>query len=206
MNNKTLLALGFVSCVMSANAMAALNPDGQADNSASTATLNFNGKVTSSLCQLSTSDFEKTIQLGEISAAQLKAGSGRAPSQTFTVSLENCDPTVSNISYVIQDGNGSPAEGGVTSDYLTPLSDETSAKGVGVYITEPEGTPVKIGETKDYGVIKDDSDGALANQTISLAAYIGTSSGSADGGEVQPGFVNAVGVMTIKATAAAAAP
>ncbi|EPB8415016.1 TPA: fimbrial protein [Escherichia coli] len=200
---KTIMSLAVVSALLSGHAMAALNTSGQADNSASAATLNFSGKVTSSLCQLKTDDLIKDISLGEISAAQLRSGTGRAPAQSFDVTLENCDSTVNEISYVIRDGNGSPDQGEATATYLIPKSTNTSAKGVGVFIVGPEGEAIDVGDTKTYGATKG-PDGALATQTISLAAYIGTASGQADSGNsVVAGDVNAVGVMTIKAAAAA---
>ncbi|EEZ5278313.1 type 1 fimbrial protein [Escherichia coli] len=198
---KTIMSLAVVSALLSGHAMAELNTSGQADNSASTATLNFTGKVTSSLCQVNTSDLTKTISLGEVSAAQLKNSNGRAPSHSFSVGLTNCDPSVSNITYVIRDGNSSPDQAQKESGYLIPKSDDTSAKGVGVYITDPKGTAIKIGQNKDFGVVTD-KNGALSEQTIALAAYIGTESGSAANGDVFPGNVNAVGIMTIKAATA----
>lgn len=198
---KTIMSLAVVSALFSGAAMAELNDMGQADNSASNATLNFTGKVTSSLCQVNTADLVKTISLGEISAAQLQATGARAPSHTFSVSLVNCDPSVNNISYVIRDGNGSPEQGAVLSDYLIPKSSDTSAKGVGVFITDPEDNAIQIGETKQYGVIKDGDNNALATQNISLAAYIGRVADTA--AEVNAGDVEATGIMTIKATAAA---
>lgn len=199
---KTIKSLAVVSALFSGAAMAALDADGKADNSASTAQLNFTGKVTSSLCQLKTDDLVKEIALGEVSASQLRSGTGRAPAHSFNVTLENCDSTVNQISYVIRDGNGSPDQGTATATYLIPKSSNTSAKGVGVFIVDPEGDAIDIGETKTYGATKGES-GALPNQTISLAAYIGTASGQADNtNSVTAGDVNAVGVMTIKATAA----
>lgn len=200
---KTIMSLTLVSALLSGNAMAALNNSGQADNSASTATLNFVGKVTSSLCQISTNDIAKTIELGEISSAQLKAAGGRGPSKSFNVRLVNCDPSVNDISYVIRDANSSSEAGNTTSSYLVPQMDDLSAKGVGVYIVDNKDKAVNIGETKHYGVIKGDGDtGALSEQTISLGAYIGTQTGSGDTGVVQAGTVAATGVMTIKATTA----
>ncbi|EFH2659501.1 TPA: type 1 fimbrial protein [Escherichia coli] len=198
---KTIMSLAVVSALFSGAAMAELNDMGQADNSASNATLNFTGKVTSSLCQVNTADLAKTISLGEVSAAQLQATAARAPSHTFSVSLVNCDPSVNNISYVIRDGNGSPEQGAALSDYLIPKSSDTSAKGVGVFITDPEDNAIQIGETKQYGVIKDGDNNALATQNISLAAYIGRVADTA--AEVNAGDVEATGIMTIKATAAA---
>lgn len=197
---KTIMSLAVVSALFSAGAMAAdsVNANGQADNSASTATLNFTGKVTSSLCQVNTSDLTKTISLGEVSQAVLNTDGAHSPSQSFTVGLSNCDPTVSNITYVIRDGNASPATGN-TSDYLIPKSGDTTASGVGVYVTEPEGTAIQIGENKNLSVVKDGQGQALSEQTISLAAYIKKVGANA----VTAGTVDAQGVMTIKATAAA---
>ena len=203
MMKKTIISLAVVSALFSAGAMAALDGEGKADNSASTAQLNFTGKVTSSLCQLKTDDLTKVIPLGEVSASQLKSGTGRAPSHSFDVTLENCDSSVNQISYVIRDGNGSPEANASTSAYLIPKSSNTSAHGVGVFIVGPEGEAIEIGETKTYGATQDGNNGALATQTISLAAYMGTASGVADtNGDVTAGDVNATGVMTIKAMAA----
>ncbi|EQB9590636.1 type 1 fimbrial protein [Escherichia coli] len=203
---KTIMSLAVVSALFSAGAMAALDGEGKADNSASTAQLNFTGKVTSSLCQLKTDDLTKVISLGEVSASQLKSGTGRAPSHSFDVTLENCDSSVNQISYVIRDGNGSPDANATTATYLIPKSSNTSAHGVGVFIVDPEGEAIDIGETKVYGATQDGNNGALASQTISLAAYIGTASGQADtANAVTAGDVEATGIMTIKATAAGTA-
>ncbi|MBB7314995.1 type 1 fimbrial protein [Escherichia coli] len=199
---KTIMSLAVVSALFSAGAMASdLATDGKADNSASTATLNFNGKVTSSLCQVDTTDIEKTIELGEVSAALLKETGKRGPSKSFNVKLVNCDSTVGDISYVIRDANGSSAAGAVSSDYLVPVMNDLSAHGVGVFIVDNNDAAVKIGNTVHYGVIKGEG-GALSEQTIALGAYVGAQQ---DGGAaVTAGTVSASGVMTIKATAATA--
>ncbi len=198
------MSLAVVSALFSAGAMADLSADGKADNSASTATLNFTGKVTSSLCQISSDDIAKTINLGEISAAQLKSGTGRGPSKSFEIKLVNCDASVSDISYVIRDGSNSPDGNANTSNYLIPKLSETAAKGVGVYIVDPKDQPILIGNTKHNGVVKDGNNVPLASQTISLGAYIGTQTGAADeatNSQVEAGDVSAVGIMTIKASA-----
>ncbi|HAX3195434.1 TPA: type 1 fimbrial protein, partial [Escherichia coli] len=201
---KTIMSLAVVSALFSAGAMAALSADGKADNSASTATLNFTGKVTSSLCQVSTDDITKTIELGELSSAQLKSGSGRGLSKYFNVKLVNCDSTVGDISYVIRDANSSSAQGATNSKYLVPKLTDLAAKGVGVYIVDNNDNAINIGDTHHYGVIKGEGDaGALSDQTISLGAYIGTQSGAKDDtNAVEAGTVDATGIMTIKATTA----
>ena len=82
---KTVMSLAVVSALLSGSAMADVSGNGQADNSASTATLNFMGKVTSSLCQVNTSDLTKSISLGEVSAAVLNTADAHSPRQSFTV-------------------------------------------------------------------------------------------------------------------------
>ncbi len=188
---RTIMSLTVVSALLSGSSMAALTA-GQADNSASSATLNFTGKVTSSLCQINTSDLDKMIQLGNASVADLNAD-GQSPFMTFNVGLVNCDPSVSDITYVISDANSTP-DAGNTTEYLIPKSTSTSATGVGVYITDPQHKAIGIGENKTLKVING-PDGALSEQNISLTAYMKKAGSAA----VTAGTVDATGVMTIKA-------
>lgn len=147
------------------------------------------------MCQVKTENISQTISLGELSKAALDAGA-QSPYQTFNVGLTNCDPTTSNITYVIRDGNGLPGQGGNTSDYLVPESSDTSASGVGVYIADPEHNAIQIGSNQDASVTKLGND-AQSEQTISLTAYM-----KATGqGTVTAGDVKATGIMTIKAGA-----
>ncbi|HAY0106687.1 fimbrial protein [Escherichia coli] len=194
---KTIMSLAVVAALFSAGSMAALT-NGQADNSASTANLNFTGKVTSSLCQINTSDLDKTIQLGNASVTDLNAD-GQSPFMTFSVGLVNCDPSVTDIQYVISDANSSPAAGNTTG-YLIPKSTGTSATGVGVFITDPQHAAINVGANKTLKVVNGPDNKALAEQNISLAAYMKKAYGDA----VTAGTVDATGVMTIKATAAGA--
>lgn len=196
MMKKTIMSLAVVSALLSGSAMADLTA-GQADNSASTATLNFSGKVTSSLCQVSTADLTKSIVLGEASAAALANG-GQSPYQSFNVSLANCDPTTANITYTIRDGNGLPGEEANESEYLIPKSTDTSASGVGVYIADPEHNPIRIGANQNAGVTQVGGV-AESEQTIALTAYMKATGGT---NNVKAGVVDAIGIMTIKATAA----
>ena len=169
-----------------------------AKNDESQATLNFNGRVTSSLCQVDTTDMEKNIQLGELSLAELKA-TGKGPAKSFVVKLTNCDTTLNSISYTIAGANN---QGGDTK-YLVPVSNDTSAKGVGVWIQDNNGTAIEIGKEKQATVVKD-TDGALSTQSIPLQAYIGTQTGNAsDENTIKAGSVDATAVMTIRTAGAA---
>lgn len=200
---KTLMSLAVVSVLMSGSAFAAIGNNGQAtNNDASQATLNFAGKVTSSLCQVNTSDVTKDIELGEVSSAALKAVNGRGPSKTFTVDLVNCDGDLTDITYVFQDKNGSN-----TNDYLVPESSDTAAKGVGVYLEDENNQKINVGDTKQQTVVNGADGKALPNQTIPLAAYIGTTTGKAStGNDVTAGIVKASAVMSIRATTAGVVP
>ncbi|HEB1529208.1 TPA: fimbrial protein [Escherichia albertii] len=186
---KTLMSLAVVSVLMSGSALAA-----PAANDASQATLNFAGRVTSSLCQVKTDDVTKDIYLGEVSKSALEA-SGKSPAQSFQVNLINCDGTTNDISYVLADANNN---GNAT--YLVPKSGDTAATGVGVYVETSDGTPVDIGTAQQLDVVVNDGN-ALSEQVIPLRAYIGTQTGNAGaiGTDVTAGTVDATGVLTIRA-------
>ena len=191
---KTLMSVVMASVLVSGSAFAALDAAGKGDNGASQATLHFSGKVTSSLCQVATDDVKKEIPLGEISASQLKNGTGRGPAQGFTVDLENCDSSLANIDYVIQDANGSQ-----NTKYLLPVSGNESAKGVGVYITKAGGE--ELTNFKGSQAAAKDGNDALPRQSIALEAYLGTISGAAENDTaptVTAGLIDATGIMTIK--------
>lgn len=188
---KTIMSLAVVSALLSGGAMAA-----GASNDTSYATLNFSGRVTSNLCQVSTADTTTDVDLGEVTVTQVKDGTYKP--QSFVVTLNNCDTTVDSIAYTIADKNGSA---GVTADYLEPESNDTSAQGVGVFIEKSDGTPITIGSEESLDVQKDGT-GALSQQSIALRAYV---KDKGVVGNVVGGTVNASATMTIK-TAAAVVP
>lgn len=192
---KNILTVAIASMLMSSAAFAA-----PASNEESQATLNFTGKVTASLCQVSTDDLTKDINLGEVSASALNA-TGKSPAQSFNVNLINCDTTTNAISYVISDANGKEAN----SFALIPKAGDTSADGVFVWLEASDGTPIETGTTQTIDVVKNGND-ALSSQNIALRAYIGTETGQAPttNKPVKAGTVDATAYMTIRATAPAA--
>ncbi|EFJ2925019.1 type 1 fimbrial protein [Escherichia coli] len=187
---KTMLSLAVISSLFSGAAMAA-----GADNDSSYATLNFSGRVTSNLCQVSTENTTTDINLGEVTVSQIKEGTYKP--QSFVVTLNNCDTTTNSITYTIADKNGSA---GATAQYLEPESNDTSATGVGVYVEKSDATPITIGSEQSLDVQKDES-GALPQQSIALRAYIKE---KADPDSVIGGTVNASATMTIKTATATA--
>ncbi|HHC4783777.1 fimbrial protein [Escherichia albertii] len=198
---KTIMSLAVASVLLSGSTMAATTIAGNGQstaNDASHATLNFSGKLTSSLCQIATDDITKNIQLGELSKAALMA-SGRGPSQSFSVKLKNCDASVNSITYAIRDTNGS------NSEYLTNKSGDDFAKGVGVYLEDSANKALTLNGTEHTYAVANNGGVALPDQEIPFAAYIGTltkAAGNIDNSTVMAGVVEASAVMTIKATAA----
>ncbi|HFU7406366.1 TPA: fimbrial protein [Escherichia coli] len=187
---KTVMSLFIASMVVSGSAMAATNDS-------SSTQLNFNGKVTSSLCQINTADTAGIdINLGEVQATALNAN-GTSKPQSFTVNLENCDSTVNSIKYQITSKNQGD------TNYISPDAGDTSANNVGVYITTADvsgPTAINMGAEQTATVINDIGGGAAPNQKIELQAYmkkVGTTN-------VTAGNVNAVGFITVKAAAVAA--
>ena len=191
---KCALAISMMSALITGSVYAA-----PAGNDASQANLEFNGKVTSSLCQVDTSNISQTIDLGELSTSALKA-TGKGPAKSFAVNLINCDTSLNSIKYTIAGNNNT----GNDVNYLVPVSSDTSATGVGVYLQDNNGTPVKIGTETSVPVVMNAGE-ALSDQSIPLQAYIGTTTGNPDQGSVKAGTVSASAVMTIR-TAAAALP
>lgn len=196
---KTIMSLAVVSALVSGVAFA--DPP---KNDSSKATVNFNGKVTSSLCQVRTDNISQDISLGEVTTTVLQ-GSGKGKPQSFEVGLTNCDTATNKISYVLSDANYTPIVNGgqaTSLNYLVPKSGDNSAVGVGVYVETSTGTAIAPGSTTELKVEKDAENKALSNQTISLRAYIGTKTGTADpaaASQVEAGTVEATGVLTIYA-------
>ncbi|WP_097478608.1 fimbrial protein [Escherichia coli] len=190
---KHVLNLAIASVLVSGSAFAAA----PGANDSSTANIDFTGKVTSSLCQVSTADLNKTIALGEISASALQNG-GKAPAQSFSITLNNCATDTGEISYVFSDANGSSAQ----AAYLEPKASDTAASGVGVFLEQSDGTAIHIGKAENLDIIKNtNGTDALPQQTIPLKAYIGKKNAQST---VTPGTVDASAVLTIRTVAATA--
>lgn len=184
---KKMTALFVASALFSGMAMA--DDSTLATNDTSQATLNFEGRVTSNACQISTNDIDKTINLGEVTLNQLESAATK--SQSFSVELVNCDTNTSEIHYTLADTNAAESK----VDYLIPVSGDTSATGVGVFVEKADNAAVTTGEEyslEDLGV---SGDNTLSSQTIALQAAIRKLDDSTD---VTPGSVNAKGTLTIR--------
>ncbi|MCZ8858862.1 fimbrial protein [Escherichia albertii] len=192
---KTITSLAVVCALFSGAAMAA-----SAANDSSYATLNFSGRVTSNLCQVATDSTVTNVDLGEVSVSQLTTGNKRSTPQSFNVTLSNCDTTVKTISYTLSDNNAADSVRG----YLIPSSGDTSATGVGVYITKSDGTPVEMSKTVSHAV-ETDGTNALPSQKLSFTSYIAPADDlQGHMQNISAGNISAQATLTIKATAEAA--
>ncbi|EFO0111510.1 fimbrial protein [Escherichia albertii] len=192
---KTITSLAVVCALFSGAAMAA-----SAANDSSYATLNFSGRVTSNLCQVATDSTVTNVDLGEVSVSQLTTGNKRSTPQSFNVTLSNCDTTVKTISYTLSDNNAADSVRG----YLIPSSGDTSATGVGVYITKSDGTPVEMSKTVSHAV-ETDGTNALPSQKLSFTSYIAPADDlQGHMQNISAGNISAQATLTIKATAGAA--
>lgn len=190
---KTVMSLFIASMVVSGSAMAVTNDS-------SSTQLNFNGKVTSSLCQINTADTAGIdINLGEVQVTTLNTNNGTSKPKSFTVNLENCDPTVNSIKYQITSKNQGD------SAYISPDAGDTSATNVGVYLTTADASGAKaitLGAEQTATVINGIGGDAAPNQKIELQAYMK----KVGANNVTAGNVNAVGFITVKAAVAAPSP
>lgn len=187
---KVVMSLAVFSAMFSGAAMAA-----SAANDSSYATLNFTGRVTSNLCQVGTGSTDTNINLGEVSLSQLTTGARRSTPQSFDVSLENCDTGMNTITYTLTDNNASD----VVKGYLIPQSTDTTATGVGVFISKSDGTPVEMSKSITHAVATDGTN-ALPSQVLSFTAHIAPVTDLQ--GHLQQlgaGSVKAQGTLTIKA-------
>lgn len=165
-----------------------------AANDASIATLNFDGRVTSSSCQVATNNTTQSISLGEVTLTQLENGS--TPSHTFSVDLINCDTDTSEITYTLNDLNAQDSG----QDYLALKAGDDSASGVGVYVMKNEdGSAVTTGTVYTVESLTSDSSGTSSSQTIPFKAQI-----KATNGDIKAGTVEANATLTIKAVTSSA--
>lgn len=195
---KKMAALFIASALFSGAAMADIND--LATNDTSSANLTFEGRVTSNACQVATDTLDQTIQLGEVTLNQIENNSGSNP-QSFNVSLVNCDTNTSGIFYTLSDTNGVDGN----KDYLIPLSTDTSAKGVAVYVQQSNGSTIMTGEEIELQDLGKSDGNTVSAQNIALTASI-KKNNELNNGTVTAGTVKAQGTLTIRTTVATTVP
>ena len=185
---KTLMSVVMASVLVSGSAFA----DG-AKKENSRAIINFDGTVTSSLCQVDQNSLEQTVRLGDATIAQVKDDT--AGRTSFSIQLVNCDTTVNDITYTIKDQYGSGQESYLTNSYKGGYA----AENVAVYLEDDKGTPLDTDVPHELKV-----NAGQEEYTIGLKAYMGPTmthptTGTPTAMAVGAGIVNAKAVMLIKA-------
>ncbi|WP_404698659.1 fimbrial protein [Raoultella planticola] len=189
----TIIAMGMG---VSGSVMAAAGP---ADGS--TGQIEFNGRVTSNSCQLSTASSSLVVDLGEVKASTLDAGT-KGPRQNFSIDLVDCDAATKSFDVTFEDALGHNAT--ANNKYLVnkTMGDGSEATNVGVYLAHVnQGADITLGEPQSISASIDSTTNpanpsAWANQTVSFDAYMAKPAGAT--GAVTAGTVLANATVSIK--------
>jgi len=188
----TIIAMGMG---VSGGVMAAAGP---ADGS--TGQVEFNGRVSSNSCQLATASSSLVVDLGEVKASTLNAGTA-GPRQNFSIDLVDCDATTKSFDVTFEDALGHNAI--ADNKYLVnkTMGDGSEAQNVGVYLAHVnQGANILLGQPQNVSASLDESDAAnpsaWANQTVSFDAYMAKPAAAT--GAVTAGSVLANATVSIK--------
>ncbi|WP_179404165.1 fimbrial protein [Burkholderia guangdongensis] len=77
--------------------------------SAGGSTVSFTGEIVAGACGIDAGSLDQTVRLGVVSANRFKAAGDRSASQTFDVTLTDCDTSVARNAYFTFIGTGHPA-------------------------------------------------------------------------------------------------
>ncbi|ROR60342.1 UNVERIFIED_ORG: type 1 fimbria pilin [Providencia alcalifaciens] len=159
MFNKSLISAALVVMGMSSMANAADAGHGK---------VTFTGSIIDAPCSITPDSIEQTVELGQISKVALTGG-GQSTPRNFSIALENCSfgtPATKNKVNVTFTG----MESSVNNELLGVTG---TAKGVGIALTQLDGSLIKLGTPTKDQVLQD------GNNTLTFAAYVKGSSDEA---------------------------
>lgn len=163
--------LGFVLIMVSGNVFAA---DG---------IIHFTGSITDQTCTVGGSSQTMEVPMGSIGASTLAGGAGTVASPTrFTIQLTECPETVASATVKFDGVTDSSAAGAG----VLKLDDDSTAKGVGIAISDYAGTPIALHTDSPVFTLTEGD-----NDLIFTARYIAT------GDTVSPGLANATSQFSI---------
>lgn len=135
--NKIMVAMGF-GLVMAAGAANAVEDQGHG-------TVTIKGSIIEAPCSITPENQDQTVNLGEISSAQLK-DSGKSNPQAFSIKLENCEleagKTKVQITFGGMESKGNPGLIGMTG----------SAEGASIGLTNGSGELIKLNTPTDVPI------------------------------------------------------
>ncbi|MCK6964559.1 fimbrial protein [Enterobacter bugandensis] len=106
-------------------------------------TVTFKGAIIEAPCSIAADSVDQTVQLGQVSTTQLKAGTSSP--RMFDIKLEGCDITAKKTVTATFSGVSSSS----TGDALALMGG--TAAGAGIHINDSTGTPIKIGAAAGEG-------------------------------------------------------
>ncbi|PJG59650.1 fimbrial protein [Aeromonas cavernicola] len=128
--NKTLIAMGVASLMLSGAAMAQQG-SGQ---------VTFNGEIINAPCSVSADSENQVVELGQISIRQLTDG-GQSAEKQFSIVLENCQITAADDAVKVTFGGTVDS---VENDLLAIGGGQ--ARGAGIKMFGVSGAPVVLGQ------------------------------------------------------------
>lgn len=144
---KTVLYAGFLSLMLFQL------PSAYAEVAGNVGKVRVYGALVESPCRLEMSSLDQSIDLGNIQTADLKFIGDHAKATPFEIQLEDCLPTYTNIKNFETDTNTwSTYQPGFKIRFLAQnatgfpnLVSVNGAKGIGLQISEQDGTPIDLG-------------------------------------------------------------
>lgn len=136
-------------------------------------TINFEGTVVDAACAVSADSADQTVQMGQVRTAQLADAGSTATSIPFSISLEDCDTSVSTTAAVTFSGVASADD----STVLAAGTGSDAAQNVAIKIYDNSGSAVNLGELSNATTLVD------GGNTLPFVAKYYTPTGSATAGD-----------------------
>lgn len=103
--------------------------------------MHFHGTITALACSVKPGGDRIAVDFGEIATQELY-GAGRSAPKNFTIELTDCNPEIFRTVSVTFSGTEDPALPGYVA-----LSSGSQASGIGIGISEEDGTPVRLNQS-----------------------------------------------------------
>lgn len=153
---------------------------------ANSGTVSFKGSIVEAPCSIDPTTVDQTVELGNISNAQLAAGSntGESTPKNFYINLENCN--IGNTPKTIS-ATFTGADGGANGGIKGSLGVTGSAKGASIIMTDGTGKQISLGDATTPQGLQD------GNNKLAFAAYLKGHGGTT----ITPGNFSSVANFTL---------
>lgn len=107
-------------------------------------TVNFNGEIVNAACAVGNDSLNQTVTLGQFRTTKFKTTGDQTDGQQFKINLVDCDPTVSQTAKIAFKGSSIAGQPELLSLIAGNGGNGSSAKGVGIEISDAQGTAMKL--------------------------------------------------------------